>query len=159
MSGVNAMDSHSTLQYLPDGVTQEQIGWAHFSTCAVAIFSPTSLHTQSIQARRLVFMQNCFYTERNTSPYFCWPVSCPAFFRLDSCEFAVSLAAGVCLVQLATRPVNQSPETIPFSGYGFASGGRSPFFGLAWFERSCCCFSCNCFCSSACFCCNCCVCC
>ena len=38
MSGVFSIASHSTLQYLPDVVMHEQIGWAHFSAFVVAIF-------------------------------------------------------------------------------------------------------------------------
>jgi hypothetical protein len=43
MSGVFSIASHSALQYLPDVVTQEQIGCAHFSAFSGAIsFLPTS---------------------------------------------------------------------------------------------------------------------
>jgi hypothetical protein len=38
MSGVFSMASHSTLQYLPDVVVQEQTGCAHFSPFEVSIF-------------------------------------------------------------------------------------------------------------------------
>jgi hypothetical protein len=37
MSGVVSIASHSTLQYLPDVVMHEQMGWAHFSALVKGI--------------------------------------------------------------------------------------------------------------------------
>jgi hypothetical protein len=62
ISGVFAVASHSVLQYLPDVVTHEQTGCAHFSVFVGAIsFLPTfdqewKMQTQNISLRGKVFL-------------------------------------------------------------------------------------------------------
>ena len=70
ISGVFSVASHSVLQYLPDVVTHEQTGCAHFSAFSGSItLLPTSDLTRTIQALMLVTRKKCFCTERNTLRY------------------------------------------------------------------------------------------
>ena len=67
ISGVFSIASHSVLQYLPDVVTHEQTGWAHFSTFAVVISSPLDSDQQRmIPGNILGIADRRFCTERDT---------------------------------------------------------------------------------------------
>jgi hypothetical protein len=48
MSGIFSMASHWALQYLPDVVTHEQTGCAHFSAFGLDIFFPLTPDQQQV---------------------------------------------------------------------------------------------------------------
>ena len=67
ISGVFSVASHSALQYLPDVVTHEQSGCAHFSAFSEATFFPsTSDQERMIQVQMLISRKECFCTKKNT---------------------------------------------------------------------------------------------
>jgi hypothetical protein len=57
MSGVFSMASHWALQYLPDVVTQEQTGCAHFSAFTLTLASPGFGSTASDTGRYFKTME------------------------------------------------------------------------------------------------------
>ncbi len=92
ISGVFSVVSHSVLQYLPDVVTHEQTGCAHFSAFSAAIaLLPTSDLARTIQVLMLVTRGKYFCTERNTLRYWLGTLS-P---RWQSVGFLTSAAANL----------------------------------------------------------------
>ena len=82
MPCVYSMASHWTLQYLPDVVTRERIGCAHFSVLVQSVcFLLASDLVRMIQAFTVVFGGKCFCTERNTLRY--WPHHCRSRWKFD----------------------------------------------------------------------------